>query len=286
MTEFQFDEVGECERCRLEKPICRTGVCEGCLTEMLALREVPEYKGFRDKRLRDLNSAENAILRNVRSQMALQTHQSNPQRGISFPKILKARDIQRAQRAHEEEILEKLVFTSRERFSEASLLVKAIVEPYDKTKEGDLVRAVALPWRAILERLKKDWTQAFKIPARVWEEIIAAAFDQDGYEEVTLTPRSGDHGRDVIAVKRGIGCIRIIDSVKAYAPNHLVRYDDVRALAGVLLGDPQASKGILTTTSDFAPGIINDPIMAPLMPYRLELMNGTKLLQWFEDLTK
>ena len=26
--------------------------------------------------------------------------------------------------------------------------------------------------------------------------MIAAAFDQDGYDEVILTPRSGDHGRD------------------------------------------------------------------------------------------
>jgi restriction system protein len=71
--------------------------------------------------------------------------------------------------------------------------------------------------------------------------MIAAAFDQAGYDEVILTPRSGDHGRDVIAIKKGVGSIRIIDSVKAYKPGHLVRYDDVRALAGVLLGDQGAS---------------------------------------------
>ncbi|WP_370137360.1 hypothetical protein [Bradyrhizobium sp. USDA 313] len=33
---------------------------------------------------------------------------------------------------------------------------------------------------------------------------------------MTLTPRSGDHGRDVIAVRSGVGCIKIIGSVKAY----------------------------------------------------------------------
>ena len=170
--------------------------------------------------------------------------------------------------------------------SEAALLVQAVVEPYGSTNEGQLVRALVVPWRTIAQRLKRDWTQAFKISSRVWEEMIAAAFDQDGYDEVTLTPRSGDHGRDVIAIKKGIGAIRIINSVKAYKPGHLVRYDDVRALAGVLLGDPKASKGIVTTTSDFAPKITSDPYLAPLMPYRLELMNGDKLRQWLSTLSK
>lgn len=72
--------------------------------------------------------------------------------------------------------------------------------------------------------------------------------------------------------------------MKAYKPGHLVKHDDVRAPAGVLLSDTQASKGILTTTSDFAPGIANDPYLKPLMPYRLELMNGKALQHWLEEL--
>jgi restriction system protein len=170
--------------------------------------------------------------------------------------------------------------------AEAALLVQAVVEAYGATPEGDLVKAIVLPWRTIVEKLKKDWTLAFQIPPRVWEEMIAAAFEQDGYDEVILTPRSGDHGRDVVAVKKGVGCIRIIDSVKAYAPHRPVRHDDVRALAGVLYGDTRASKGIVTTTSDFAPGIATDPYLSPLMPYRLELMNGSALRDWLGKLTK
>jgi restriction system protein len=168
--------------------------------------------------------------------------------------------------------------------AETALLVQGIVEPYGSTPDGELVRALAIPWRAITELLKQDWMEAYKIPARVWEEIIAAAFDRDGYDQVTLTPRSGDFGRDVIAVKNGVGCVRIIDSVKAYKPGHLVKHDDVRALAGVLLGEHN-SKGIITTTSDFAPGIVKDKILAPLMPFRLELMNGTALREWLTKLS-
>ena len=87
-----------------------------------------------------------------------------------------------------------------------------------------------------------------------------------------------------IAIKKGIGSVRIIGSVKAYKPGHLVKHDDVRALAGVLMGDQQASKGIVTTTSGFAPGIEHDPFLRPLMPYRLELMDGKTLQKWLENL--
>ena len=99
-----------------------------------------------------------------------------------------------------------------------------------------------------------------------------------------LTPRSGDYGRDVIAVKYGVGSIRVIDQVKAYKPDHLVTSDDVRALMGVLQGD-RASKGFLTTTSDFAPRLKNDPLIVPFIPSRLELINGNQLMARLQELS-
>jgi restriction system protein len=81
----------------------------------------------------------------------------------------------------------------------------------------------------------------------------------------------------VIATKKALGSIRVIDSVKAYKPGHLVEADDVRALWGVMQGD-RASKGFVTTTSDFAPRIKDDPFIAEFIPARLELINGEKLL--------
>jgi restriction system protein len=252
---------------------------------MISLRD-GEDQWLRKKRLRDLNSAESAILRNVRDRMVLETHQATSQQKLSFPKILNERQARKTQRANTETRIQELLRTASERFNEASLVLQAVVEPYSKTHEGELVRAIAIPWKAIVQRLEKDWTEAYKIPPRVWEQIIAAAYDRDGFDEVTLTPGSGDFGRDVIAVKRGIGCIRIVDSVKAYAAHRLVRHDDVRALWGVVAGDPLASKGILTTTSDFAPGIATDPILSPQMPFRLELVNGARLQQWLAALAK
>jgi restriction system protein len=103
---------------------------------------------------------------------------------------------------------------------------------------------------------------------------------------VVLTRRSGDDGRDVIATTKGVGCIKILGSVKAYKPGHLVTHEHVREILGVLLAEPNASKAIITTTSDFAPKIRSNPRIATFLPTRLELMNGEQLQKWLADLTK
>jgi restriction system protein len=167
----------------------------------------------------------------------------------------------------------------------ADLLLQALIVPGDKTAEGRLIEAVTTPWFDIVEILKSDPNVAYQIPSDRWEEIIAGAYSKAGFEEVTLTPRSGDYGRDVIAIKKGLGSIRVIDQVKAYKPGNLVTANDVRALAGVLQGDG-ASKGFLTTTSDFAPRLRTDPLITPLIPSKLELINGIALLARLEELAR
>ena len=169
--------------------------------------------------------------------------------------------------------------------STINLLLQTVIVPGAKTDEGQLIEAVALPWFEIVELLIRNPSLAYQIKGRQWEEIIAGAYERAGFDEVTLTPRSGDLGRDVIAVKRGLGTVRIIDQVKAYSPNHLVTADDVRALLGVLHGD-KASKGFLTTTSDFAPKLRDDILLKPFMPAQIELINGKMLLARLEELVK
>jgi restriction system protein len=114
---------------------------------------------------------------------------------------------------------------------------------------------------------------------------VAASYERAGFDEVILTPRSGDFGRDVIATKRGFCSIRVIDQVKAYKPGHLVTANDVRALIGVLSTDLNASKGVMTTTSAFAPRIREDPSILPLVPHRLELIDGEALYKRLNSLT-
>ncbi len=168
-------------------------------------------------------------------------------------------------------------------FHTTSLLLQTVIVPGVRTDEGQLIEAVTEPWIEIIALLGRDPSFAHQINDRMWEEIIAGAYRRAGFDEVTLTPRSGDLGRDVIAVKRGLGTVRIIDQVKAYGPNHLVKANDVRALLGVLQGD-KASKGFLTTTSDFAPKLRDDILLKPFMPAQLELINGKMLLTRLKEL--
>lgn len=184
---------------------------------------------------------------------------------------------------HQYEHFEK---SELEALFETPLALSGIIIPDRKSAEGLLIRSTSFIWTTIVDRLRGHWPLAYDIPADKWEEIIAGAFKKAGYDEVTLTPRSGDYGRDVIAVRKGFGCIKIIGSVKAYKPGHLVKHDDVRALLGVLSGELDASKGIITTTSEFAPKIKSDPFIKPFFPTRLELVNGVELQKWLMELAE
>ena len=147
------------------------------------------------------------------------------------------------------------------------------------------MRAVAIPWFEILGRIRRDPEGAYQIDFRTWEEIIAGAYTRAGFDDVVLTPRSGDKGRDVIATKTGIGSIRIFDQVKAYKPGHVVTAEEVRAMIGVITGAANVSKGIITTTSTFAPRVADDDYIRPFIPYRLELKPREPLLKWLDELS-
>ena len=162
---------------------------------------------------------------------------------------------------------------------------KSLVVAEQKVAEGRLVSSTSIIWTEIVNRLAADWSLAQQLTPRQWEEMVAGAFKNAGYDKVTLTPPSGDYGRDVIAEKNGVGCVKILGSVKAYAPGKLVPYDAIRALVGVINTDHSVSKGIITTTSDFPPNVEQDPSIAPHLPTRLELMNGKRLQEWLTSLT-
>jgi len=165
-----------------------------------------------------------------------------------------------------------------------ALTLKAQLVFGDSTSEGRLVQAVALPWFQILKRIADDPDHIYQIDSRAWEEIIAGAYKQAEFDEVILTPRSGDHGRDVIALKHGVGAIRLFDQIKAYKPGHLVTAEEVMSLFGVVAGFPNVSKGVVTTTSAFAPRILDHPAIRDNVPFRLELKPREVLLPWLEDL--
>jgi restriction system protein len=165
------------------------------------------------------------------------------------------------------------------------VLVQAEIVVFgDRRAEGQVIAGLAVPWFEIIAQLERDPDFLFKIPWRKLEELIAGAYDRAGWPDVVLTPRSGDRGRDVIATRPGVGSIRIVDQVKAYKPGHLVTADEVRSILGVLAVESNVSKGVITTTSRFAPGIEGDSGIGAFVPYRLELKGGDQLRRWLLEL--
>jgi restriction system protein len=164
----------------------------------------------------------------------------------------------------------------------ANLVSQAIIIPGNKTTEGRLVQAVNEAFNDLVKWLVANPDAMYKLDPWKLEEMVAAMYTKRGYE-VTLTPRSGDKGRDVIAVLPGFGTVRLVESVKRYSPGYRVTAEEVQALLGVVLSDSRASKGVVTTTSDFAPGIFKNDDIKRHMPYKLELVNGKELLKRLAD---
>jgi restriction system protein len=155
-----------------------------------------------------------------------------------------------------------------------------------RVSEGTLVGKPKVPWFEIKRQLATDADFLFWFAQypRKFEEFVAGMYSLEGWNEVILTPPSGDFGRDVIATSYHSCNVRVLDSVKAYTRGKLVRHTDVRDMFGVVCLDPLASKGVVTTTSEFEPRIAKSPQLSPYMPTRLELRNGASVLKCLEGL--
>ena len=168
--------------------------------------------------------------------------------------------------------------------TEEVIIQSALVGFTGPNVQPQIIRSVAIPWAEIMRGLQQDPTFLLGIKPRRLEELIAEAYEREGYKDVILTPHSADKGRDVIvsATLPGIGTVRIVDQVKRYKQGNKVTAEQVRALAGVLSRDQNVSKGIVTTTSEFAPGIQEE--FKAFLPSRLELKNGRELMEWLQQL--
>jgi hypothetical protein len=72
--------------------------------------------------------------------------------------------------------------------------------------------------------------------------------------------------------------------VKRYAPDRVVTLEEVDAMLGVLSRDNNVSKGIVTTTARFAPRLEEAEGIKRFIPYRLELKDRDKLLEWLDSI--
>ena len=173
-------------------------------------------------------------------------------------------------------------------FENSLILNCTIVNFGEKQEEGQLIKAVSLPWFAILREIERNdkYVLQFARYPRKFEEFIAGAYERSGWRDVIVTPQSRDRGRDIIisATLPGVGRIQIVDELKAYSIDHTVTAKDVSRLAWVLQRDSEVSKGIVTTTSKFAPSVYDE--FKGLLGGRLELKDGKQLRDWLLSIGK
>lgn len=109
-----------------------------------------------------------------------------------------------------------------------------------------------------------------------FEYLVADLLQEIGYENVTVTKRSGDKGIDVIAnlTVGGITNVKTVIQVKRYAASNKINGAVITQLRGSAEVD---QRGLVITTSDFTKDGIDEAQAPNKMP--VSLVNGEKLIQ-------
>ena len=85
-----------------------------------------------------------------------------------------------------------------------------------------------------------------------FEDRMVELFTNLGYQNVTLTPRTGDEGKDIVMERpdpvRGI--TRVYVECKHW-PSSRVGIKEVQVLHSAVMRDPQVDEGMLVTTGSF-----------------------------------
>jgi restriction system protein len=117
-----------------------------------------------------------------------------------------------------------------------------------------LLRVEFLPIRLIHEIKRRPEIMKGLSP-RNFERMTAELLSGLGFEDVVLTPRSGDGGRDVVAVQRFRGIpVLFAFECKQYTKKR-IQLETLRGLLGTVAHGPtMANIGVLVTTSQFTSG--------------------------------
>jgi hypothetical protein len=119
----------------------------------------------------------------------------------------------------------------------------------------DKLRRVEFEPVLLLDRFVRDPEAMRSLSPREFEAFVARLAEELGFENVVLTPASGDGGRDILAIKRvhGISFLCAFEC-KRYSADRPVGPEIARALLGTITHEKsRATKGILVTTSSFTP---------------------------------
>lgn len=149
-----------------------------------------------------------------------------------------------------------------------------------KVVPAEVLAELRLPLNE-LDRVLRHPEAMRMLTARQFEKFIATLIEQLGFEEVTLTPPSGDQGRDLLATKRFNGMsVLFAFECKRFSPNRRVGLGIARALLGTIMHKhTRASKGVLVTTSTFTAGARKFIVTEP----NLDGRDFDGVIEWLKD---
>jgi restriction system protein len=118
------------------------------------------------------------------------------------------------------------------------------------------------------------------LPAQGFERFCQRLLRESGFEEVTITGRSGDGGIDGIGVLQvnALVSFKVLFQCKRYTGS--VTPSQVRDFRGAMMG--RADKGIIITTGSFTSDARKEAVRDGVPP--IELVDGDKLLNMLEQL--
>jgi restriction system protein len=101
----------------------------------------------------------------------------------------------------------------------------------------------------MISYFSKNPAKLYEMPSRKFEELIAAIFNNHGFQ-VQLTPETRDGGYDILAIQKNdiTGDNAYLVECKRYQPDNKIGVGIIRQLLGVVV-DQKAHMGILATTS-------------------------------------
>lgn len=142
--------------------------------------------------------------------------------------------------------------------------------------DSKLVRSIATVNDDLIRHIARRPDLVYELSPRRFEELVAELLKAQGFEP-TLTPRSNDGGRDILAARSdALGSLLYLVECKRYSPTNKVGVELVRAIHGVTQAE-RATKGVIVTTSSFTKGAI---AFASPLQYAISLHDFETLKLW------
>ena len=120
------------------------------------------------------------------------------------------------------------------------------------------------------------------LPPDSFERFCQRLLRESGFEEVTVTGKSGDGGIDGIGILQvnSLVSFRVLFQCKRYAGSNPVTPSQVRDFRGAMTG--RADKGIIITTGSFTSEAKREAVREGAPP--IELVDSEKLVSMLEEL--